>query len=265
MKVSQLFRFPVKSMQGESLAEAEIGMSGILGDREWMVVDEEGLFVTQRTALRLGAFAASWIGDRLKIRHRPTGDVVVLPSVKELAFANITASIWERSVDSRLLQHEVNGWLSQHLRKKVSLVWSGHKDGYEQKIAVSPGRVKIQFPDACPILVLGSESLLSLNERLDKPVGHDRFRPNIVISTDNPHQEDGWVSIHLPHLQLQMVKPCQRCVIVATDQDKARLEKEPLATLNAYRKFENKVNFGMYATPVTPGSIRIGDELIDPK
>jgi hypothetical protein len=57
------------------------------------------------------------------------------------------------------------------------------------------------------------------------------------------------------------VKPCARCAITTTNQETAERLHEPLKTLATYRKFENKIMFGMNLLYEGRGVIKVGDEI----
>lgn len=87
----------------------------------------------------------------------------------------------------------------------------------------------------------------------------NRFRPNIVVSGCEPFSEDKWKRIRISGIEFDIVKPCARCVITTIDQADAVKSKEPLRTLAAYRKVDNKIMFGQNLVHHSIGTIRTGD------
>lgn len=260
ISIDKLYRYPVKSMQGEELSATQISPNGIEGDRLFMVTDESGRFITQRELPKLSLFNASWTKDRLKITYRPDNEPFVI-DMHSFETASIEVSIWKRKHLALSMKNPVNQWLSDHLHHKVQLVKTSVEEGYNRKIIQDTSVLSINFPDGYPILILGTESLNDLNNKLSEPVGWDRFRPNIVIGTAYPFQEDDMETLNSEKLSMKMVKPCPRCQIVATDQEKGILGKEPLATLSKFRRMGNNVYFGMYAYTKDQGVIKTGERL----
>ncbi len=82
MKVSELCRFPVKSMAGERIEQAAIGSLGIAGDRVVHVEDARGRVVTARTHPRLlGLHATLSPSGEPLVDGRPWTEAEVLRSV----------------------------------------------------------------------------------------------------------------------------------------------------------------------------------------
>ena len=119
---------------------------------------------------------------------------------------------------------------------------------------------RLTFADASPLLVVGSESLADLNARLETPLPMNRFRPNIVIDGCPPYAEGGWDRILVGDLVLERLAPCGRCAITTTDQASAERGKEPLTTLETYRRDPDfGVIFGSYYGHTTIGRLAVGD------
>jgi len=128
----------------------------------------------------------------------------------------------------------------------------------DQNYAPAGGRAG--FADGFPFLLVGEASLADLNARLARPLPMNRFRPNLVVSGSAPFAEDGWRSIRIGNIPMEVVKPCARCVVTTTDQGTGRRDgDEPLHTLASFRRQEGKVMFGQNAVPYGQGLLRIGD------
>ena len=123
------------------------------------------------------------------------------------------------------------------------------------------------FADGYPVLVIGSQSLDDLNQKLGRSgspaLPMNRFRPNIVIDGLDAYDEDHLSRLTVGDVELRLVKPCVRCRITTTDQASAEVGDEPLRTLSGYRNNPRLggVTFGMNAIvtrgaglPITAGS-----------
>ena len=124
-----------------------------------------------------------------------------------------------------------------------------------------PYMTSVSFADGYPYLILGSASMHHLNDQLDTPLDINRFRANLIVETEIPHEEDNWKEISVNNQSLVMIKPCARCIMTTINQDTAEKGKEPLSTLSKYRGSNNKILFGMNAISITQGIIRVGDEV----
>jgi len=89
----------------------------------------------------------------------------------------------------------------------------------------------------------------------------NRFRTNFVFTGGNSFEEDGWKIFKIGEIKFRAVKPCARCVITTTNQDTAERLREPLLTLSKYRKFDNKVMFGMNIVCESTGQVTVGDKI----
>jgi uncharacterized protein YcbX len=129
----------------------------------------------------------------------------------------------------------------------------------------------VSFADGFPLLVTNTASLKELNHRIQanhgQPVPMDRFRPNLVIQGDHPFAESDWQRLQIAGVQLDLVKPCSRCVITTTNQATGDRRKgsglaEPLATLSQFRQVPGQgILFGENAVPHCLGDITLGDRV----
>jgi uncharacterized protein YcbX len=95
--------------------------------------------------------------------------------------------------------------------------------------------------DGVPFLLISEASLNDLNKRLPESVAMMRFRPNLVVKNTEPFEEDFWKFIRIGDCELQVVKPCSRCVLTTVDPETGKFSgKEPLRTLATFRKKKAK-------------------------
>ena len=118
----------------------------------------------------------------------------------------------------------------------------------------------VSLADGFSILVATTASL----EALRIPFDMDRFRPNLVIEGSAPWAEDGWRRLEVGEVELDLPKPCARCVVTTVDQESGMVAgPEPLDSLRARRLSADPRNpgvlFGWNAVPVGAGTVRIGD------
>ncbi len=139
-------------------------------------------------------------------------------------------------MDAALADAAANAALSRWLGIPVRLV---HFDGKARRTVSRDWTAEdapVGFADGFPLLVATTASLRDLNRRIvtlgGEAVPMSRFRPNIVVDGAEPFAEDGWATIAVGDVVLDLVKPCARCAVTTVDQDEGRRRgKEPLATL----------------------------------
>ncbi|WP_424948208.1 MOSC domain-containing protein [Candidatus Spongiihabitans sp.] len=268
MHISEIHVYPVKSLGGISLQSARLTLAGFQFDRQWMVVQPDGTFMTQRRFPQMALIETAIVDDALVLSTFGMEAHVVKP-VDDNA-GRINTEVWGDAV--RALEHDpiTNEWLSQALDSPCKLVSfpPDQTRQCDQKFANSGEHTK--FADSFPLLLLSQESLDDLNQRLQAPVGMDRFRPNIVVAGCDAFAEDHWHTIRVKndssHVNLRMVKPCARCSVPTVNQQTGVLAgPEPIHTLSRYRQRDGAVYFGMNLIPdLIPdkeGSIRVGDSV----
>lgn len=259
--VSSLHVYPIKACKGVDLREMPLDARGPLGDRRFMVVDQRGLFVTQRDVPKLALISADLSGTTLTLRAPATGTFTLDLSLSRTDRRRV--QVWRSQVDALSMGAEVSAWLSNTLGLSVSLV---HMDATAERFAseafAAPG-TPVSFADGYPILLLSEGSLNHLNDQLarasEPPVPMNRFRPNLVVSGVDPHAEDTWKSFRIGDVTFDVVKPCERCRVTTIDQATAIASKEPLRTLATYRKRDNLITFGQNVVHRREGTLRVGD------
>ncbi len=276
LTISSLNIYPVKSLKGISLARMPLSKRGPIFDREWMIVDKNGKFMTQREHARMALIACDlteWediekietatmltltlpdgetIDISLDKNRPPVGDPIAVQVWRDTCFADIETI--------------ATGQLSDFFGEPVNLVRmrSDFKRIVDADFCVD-GNETVGFADAHPLMLISDNSLVDLNNRLEIPVEMNRFRPNITISGADAFAEDHWKVLSKDDLDLHMVKPCARCVITTIDQDTADKGKEPLRTLSNFRKQDGKIIFGQDACHKFTGDIaelHVGDTLV---
>ncbi|MBS0631771.1 MAG: MOSC domain-containing protein [Verrucomicrobia bacterium] len=267
MHVAGLFIYPVKSLRGIAVDSAEVDALGLVGDRRFLVVNEQGQFLTQRTLPRMALIEAA-LTDRDLILRAPHGGSCAVPRASDPAAALLTVNVWK---STGLLAEdcgvEVAVWLSEFLRTPCRLGRIG--PAYARPVLKQTGRPGdvVSFADAYPFMAISEASLTDLNDRLaargEEALPMNRFRPNIVIAGCEPFAEDTWPRLRIGEITFRAGGPCARCIVTTTDQLTAERGKEPLRTLATYRRDAEDptdVNFGQNLIHETKaGVLRIAD------
>lgn len=255
LKLSGLYRYPVKSLRGEAFDALEVTPRGFARDREWMLVDENGRFLTQRQQPRMSLIDARVVdGDRLHLQAPGVPALRVEPGPVE----RIEVMVWGDRVRAALAGPGPAAWFSEFLETPCRLVHFPDDCRRSVDPDYAAADDEVGFADGFPFLLISQASLDDLNARLQASVPMRRFRPNLVISGCDPYAEDGWRRIRIGDIGFRVAKPCSRCIIPTIDPDTGERSPEPLRTLMGYRKRENKVYFGQNLIPDGVGRLAAG-------
>jgi uncharacterized protein YcbX len=247
---------PVKSLGGFTVQEAQLTDRGLEHDRRWMLVDEEGNFMTQREVGTMACLHTSAHSEVFRVTDIRTGATLDLPWSLSAGTERM-CSVWSDRVRTLVGEPAWSAWFSAQLGRSVQLVYM--PDATKRRTDGRYAKGLTSLSDGFPFLIISQASLDDLNTRLPSPIGMERFRPNFVVAGGTAFQEDAWTDIRIGDARFQLVKPCARCVVITTDQRSGLRDKEPLRTLATYRSKGNKVLFGMNTMGDASGSVRVGD------
>lgn len=262
LRVQDIFIYPIKSLGGIRLTEAEVCERGFLHDRRWMLVTPDGMFVSQRKHPKLALLQVELKGKALFVSEKWASDNSILIPFDQVTADEISVTVWDDQMMARRVGEEYDQWFSEYLGFEVFLVKMTDQTRRQVSSKYAVNQESVSFADGMPYLIIGQASLDELNSRLESPVKMDRFRPNIVFSGGGAFEEDRLKRIQIGEVSFQIVKPCARCVMITVDQGSGEAGKEPLRTLATYRSFNNKVLFGQNMVALKEGLIKEGDDLI---
>jgi uncharacterized protein YcbX len=266
MRVSELNFFPLKSGRGIALTEAAITAAGIPGDRQMMVVDPAGQFISQREMQALAQVVAEPkdVGYRFAIEGKGEILVAVPPSDRRMDVV-----VWKSPVSAVVADDGANAILSTWLGRDVKLVFFDDKAARTAAAEWAGPDSPVTFADGYQVLVTTTGSLAALNADMQKhgegTVGMERFRPNIVLDHDEAWAEDNWDGIEISGIRFDFVKPCARCIMTTQDQQSgSRDVASPMAAMGRIRMSGDRrvpgPLFGWNAVPRATGTVRLGDE-----
>ena len=264
VSISDLVIYPLKSALGSSVGEMELDERGPRGDRRWMLVDDNGKYVSLRHVPRLCLVAASLTEDGIALTLGAQDRVEV--RTPESGWSEwIDAEVWSGPCRVLLADSTASDQLSRFLGVKCRLA-------FQPEVAAGPDAPRygdfgsqprrIALTDGAPLLLTSMASLADLNARLAEPVPMYRFRPNVVIQGNEPWSEESLRAFTIGALGFDGVKPCPRCAATTVDYASATRGKEPLRTLATFRKVGSDVNFGMNVAHRATGTIRVGDAVV---
>jgi uncharacterized protein YcbX len=255
-KIAQLFIYPIKSCGGIELKEAVLTDTGLDLDRAWMVVDEDGKFLTQREEPRMALIQPTLTSFDLIVKA--PGMSALKLAIDEVA-EPVTVTVWDDTVKAFDMGDEAAYWLSDFLNQTVRLVRFDPEQKRLSSMEWTKGiEAKNGFDDGFAVLVTSVASLNVLNDKLtaagEKAITMQRLRPNVVLTGIDAYDEDRLDTLHITtqqgEAQLKHVKPCARCTIPDVDLQNGKQGTAVADTLQSYRAnpmMDGAVTFGMNA------------------
>lgn len=259
LSLASIHVYPVKSLGGYSVQEAQLTDRGLEHDRRWMLVDADGTFQTQREHAAMACLHTRAHTGGFRVTDVRNGATLDLPWTLDGGEERM-CGIWSDRVRTIRGGEPWSAWFSERLGAPVELVYMPDRTKRNTDGRYAKGITSLS--DGFPYLVLSQASVDDLNSRLQQPVPLDRFRPNLVVSGGVPYQEDDWTDMQVGGVHFQLVKACGRCMIVTTDQRTGERSKEPLRTMATYRSAGARILFGMNAMGPAAGTVRVGDPIL---
>lgn len=291
MRIEEIYLFPVKSLRGIKVKEAKVLKHGLQYDRIYMLAlptaDPKTVrFVTQREEPKLVKVSQRIEGDWIILHNDETGKELKLPAdpsdrFKDLNVVNV--DVWGGNVESYDIGSTIQGF---------SEFWAGllgpKYDGLtilarKTSRPLDPTRFKPEdlstmdytpettFQDGSPANLICTASLETLQLRVNVQtegieLSAENFRPNLVVATEDPFEEDDWDKIKIGEDLWIITDLCRRCQMPTVNVENGEFEKskQPTRALNQFRKVHYKHPsdpcFGMELYPSKCGqSVRVGD------
>lgn len=254
MRIQSLFIYPVKSCAPLVCDQLHFDAAGPLFDREWMVIDADGRFLSQReeprmalvkTALTERELILSAAGKELRVPLASPGSELV------------QATVWNDTVPAHV---EDAAFLTAFLGRQLRLV----RISRAGRVTGSPDdRRPVRFADSSAVNFLNLASLADLNTRLKEPVEPLRFRPNVVLEGGEAWGEDKWKFLRAGGFEFKSRKPTTRCSITSVDlATGVRKGPEPLKTLASFRRNANNgIEFAQHFYSCDGAELRVGMEV----
>ena len=286
--ITDIFRYPVKSMKGHALSSALMTKRGIPGDRAWALKDEErGGIKGGKRFPQLMSMTPAFASEPNEQNISPNVSItlangqVVTSSDKDINAVLSEAvgspvSLWPILPEDQL-EHYLRPPMDENVDVEAYYreIFARNPDEPLPDVSLFPEEVlKYESPpgsyfDAFPILVMSKASLIHLNEVAAAAGGQSnfdvrRFRPNILLDIDaSGFPENQWMGrrAKIGSAVIKFEMPCPRCVI--TTHGFEDLPKDPKIMRHLVK--ENGGNLGAYVSIETPGTFAQGDviELLD--
>ncbi|MBX7151770.1 MOSC domain-containing protein [bacterium] len=257
MNLSSIYVYPIKACRGLLVDHVTFDEYGIEGDRRFLIVDSEGVAMTQRDFHTLTFVEPQADGEVLSLSAPGMNKVQI--DVSHNHFRQ-KVQVWDDRCDAEDCGDEAAEWFSEYLKLRCRLVKMAH--GFTRLIDRNYSSLDehVSFADAYPALIISEASLADLNSKLEEKITMKRFRPNFVVEGCEPFAEDSWKKIQIGSMTFRAVKLCARCVVPTINLETGVPGKEPLRTLATYRTINGKVMFGQNIIhDQKSGSVRAGD------
>lgn len=236
--ITELNIYPVKSLRGISLQQSRLSTQGLEHDRRWMVVRDNGRFVTQRDLAQLALIDTRLDAQGVILARSGFGSIL-LPFDK-LAGTAISSKVWSDAVETTDEGDEVAAWLTAATESNKPLRIVRMAAGFERSHSDADRFGKENatlFADGSPYLLANQSSLTALNTELQhrghQAVPMNRFRPNIVVQGLLAFAERATEVLTNESYAFSLRDACERCVVPTIDQDTAirNPRHEPFKTL----------------------------------
>lgn len=252
--ISELYIYPLKSAASISVTKVSIDAFGFENDRRWMLVDDKGVFLSQRQLPSMCLIKAVVEDKGLKLSVPDESSLFVPVTDDKIQMAEV----WGDTCQTYDCGEKAADYLSDFLQVKCRLVYFPENEKRQVDLNYAKPGDLTGFSDGFPLLIISQASLDDLNSKLDGAVSMTRFRPNVVISGVEAFAEDSWNNIQVGGINFRVVKPCSRCSIPSVDPLTGLRSVEPVKTLREYRMRDSKVYFGQNVIADTTGVLEVG-------
>jgi uncharacterized protein YcbX len=259
--LQDIYIYPIKSLGGISLQQAEVQHTGLQYDRRWMLTDKAGNFLSQRSVAQMALLQVNIAQDGLVVNLKKKKLEVLTIPFNPATGREVTVTVWDDVCTALEVSAWANKWFSDALEREVRLVFMPATTNRWVDNTYASNNEIVSFADDFPLLMIGQSSLDELNSRLDFPVPMNRFRPNLVFKGGTPFCEDLFKEFMIGEVTFNVAKPCGRCVITTINQDDGSKGQEPLRTLATYRIINHKIMFGQNLLHRNTGTIKTGEKI----
>lgn len=250
-RIARLSVTPVKSTALHHPEEVTLESFGVRGNRRFYLAEDGGRLFTSRYESSI-PIRATYDDDRRWL-SLAFPDGTLAEGTTETLGEEIHTDFWGRMAKGRVVEGPWNEALTAHVGRTMWLV---------EPDALGDAN------DAAPVSLVSSASADELARRAGRDaVDARRFRMLVEVDGCEPHEEDEWIGtdLRVGLATIRVQRPVARCRITTLDPESGQKDFETLKEIVAYRGVdaEEGINFGVYATVVEPGKIRLGD-LVQP-
>ncbi|KAG8442544.1 hypothetical protein GDO86_011372 [Hymenochirus boettgeri] len=254
--LTSIYLYPIKSCAKFQVSQWPVTKQGLLYDRNWMIVNDNGVCISQKQEPNL-CFVCPTIDLKENIMEVEAKgmDPIAIPLVDD------------SSVKGRICQNKVCGdrvhtydcgdkiadWLSNFLNRKCRLIRQSssysRQANTHRKGSVDSSLSSLSLVNEAQYLLVNTASIFYLGQQmqlseLQNEELTQRFRANIVVSGQQSFEEENWAEVFIGGLHFKVLGKCTRCQVICIDQHTAEKTKDVFRTLSSSR--DGKTTFGMY-------------------
>uniref|UniRef100_A0A7N9C817 Molybdenum cofactor sulfurase n=1 Tax=Macaca fascicularis TaxID=9541 RepID=A0A7N9C817_MACFA len=261
--VTNLYLYPIKSCAAFEVTRWPVGNQGLLYDRSWMVVNHNGVCLSQKQEPRLCLIQPFIdLQQRIMVIKAKGMEPIEVPLEENSEQTQIRHSrVCADRVNTYDCGEKISSWLSTFFGRPCHLIRQSSnfqrnakkKHGKDQL----PGTMAtLSLVNEAQYLLINTSSILELHQQLNTSDENGkqelfsvkdlslRFRANIIINGKRAFEEEKWDEISIGSLHFQVLGPCHRCQMICIDQQTGQRNQHVFQKLSESR--ETKVNFGMY-------------------
>lgn len=246
LQTDEVFIYPVKSVGPVKTDTIALGDKGLLYDRHWMLIHEDGRMITQREFPVLNKIQCSdlhW-GFCLSLEGGSFGAIEF--NKEDDVGDEIQIAIWKDVCTVRKTQAQLSQWFSDLLSVKVFVVTNPDR----KKVLTGQSHLsRLNFQDSGPVHLVNLSSVSDLSSRCQYEINPMQFRANIYLDLGEAYIEDQIKEITINGISFRYVKSCMRCIMINLKTLDDAFQKDPLKCLSEFRKTDHSVSFGIYLSP----------------
>ncbi|KAF5919135.1 molybdenum cofactor sulfurase [Diceros bicornis minor] len=261
--VTNLYLYPIKSCAAFEVTRWPLGKQGLLYDRSWMVVNHNGICLSQKQEPRLCLIQPFIdLQQGIMVVKAKGMEPIEVPLEENNKQAQICQSkVCADRVNTYDCGEEISSWLSKLLGRPCHLIKqsSNFQRNARKKHGKDPSpgtTATLSLVNEAQYLLINRSSVLELHQQLNTSDENgkvesfpmkdliSRFRANIVTNGTRAFEEEKWDEISIGSLCFQVSGPCHRCQMICIDQQTGQRNQDVFRKLSESR--ERKVNFGVY-------------------
>jgi uncharacterized protein len=251
--VGWLASAPVKAMALIQQPEVRVGLTGILGDRRFLLIDPSDRLVAGKRHGPLATIVPTLGHDPETLElHFPDGSVTSAPVLLGPA---VSAILYGEGRPTHEVAGPFSAILSEWAGQPLRLVHTDEENG---------GIDRADEGGGFTIISRGSLMALAAAGGLNEPLDPRRFRMSAVVDGLEPYGEDAWLGqrVRLGEVVVELRGNVGRCAVTTHDPDTGRRSLDTLELLATTRSdviTTEALPFGIWGTVIAPGTIRVGD------
>ncbi|KAF6303053.1 molybdenum cofactor sulfurase [Rhinolophus ferrumequinum] len=281
--ITNLYLYPIKSCAAFEVTRWPIGNQGLLYDRSWMVVNHNGICLSQKQEPRLCLIQPFIdLQQRIMVIKAKGMDPIEVPLENGEQAPICQSKVCADRVNTYDCGEKISSWLSKFLGRPCHLIRQSSNFQRNAKKKHGKGQsddttATLSLVNEAQYLLINRSSVLELQQQLNASDENgkeamlpmkdliSRFRANIITNGTSAFEEEKWDEISIGSLRFQVSGPCHRCQMICIDQQTGQRNQDVFQKLSESRK--RKVNFGVYLMHVSldlssPCCLSVGSQVL---